>query len=254
MSGAAKIETAVIIRTKNEEKWLGVVLGKLFEQTYKDFEVIIVDSGSTDKTLDIAKKFPVKIFEIPPQDFSYPYALNYGIERTKATSFVVLISAHSIPVSETWLEDGLKNLKEDKMGKLMGIYGFMKPLPESSFWDKFITNGFNFLRCLGKKQERLIIHNAGMGIMGFTNAIIRKELWEKRRFNEDYGAGGEDGEWADYWFKQGYSAIKDEKFTVFHSHNLSLWRWYKQREYWRSLGEPHPFKPLPFRKSATHKI
>jgi glycosyltransferase involved in cell wall biosynthesis len=79
------IETSIIIRTRNEEKWLGRVLEALFGQTYKNFEVILVDSESSDRTLEIAKKFPVKIFNILQKDFSYPHALNYGIEKTKPT-------------------------------------------------------------------------------------------------------------------------------------------------------------------------
>ncbi len=241
-----KVETSVIIRTKNEEKWLGVVLKKIFGQTYKDFEVVIVDSGSSDNTLEIARKFPVKVFEIPAKDFSYPYALNYGIERAAATKFIVIMSAHSIPVSETWLSDGLKNFKIEE--KIMGVYGYLRPMPGSGFWDKFIMEGFNFVR--GK--NRLIVDKGKIGVMGFTNAIILKELWDKRHFNEDYGLGGEDGEWADFWFRKKYRAIKDPCFTVFHSHNLGLWGWYKQLRYWQSLGEPHPFNKLSYRKDKAH--
>lgn len=53
------METGIIIRTKNEERWIGKCLEKIFKQTYKNFEVVIVDSGSTDKTLEIAGKFRV---------------------------------------------------------------------------------------------------------------------------------------------------------------------------------------------------
>ena len=47
------IETSIIIRTKNEERWIGKVLERLVSQTYQDFEIIIVDDGSTDTTEEI---------------------------------------------------------------------------------------------------------------------------------------------------------------------------------------------------------
>lgn len=245
-------ETAIIIRTKNEERWIGKVLEIIFKQTYKNFEVIIVDSGSIDSTLVIAKKFPVKIFQIHPNQFSYPYALNYGILQASANKYIVILSAHSIPVSDNWLQDGLENFKISE--QVAGVYGFLKPLPNTSFADKLIMNGLNFIRRLLNHKQRYIIRQSGMGVLGFTNAIIRKDLWNKRQFNEEYGAGGEDGEWAGYWLQKGCIAVKDWKFSVYHSHNLGFLGWYKQLYYWKSLANPRPFKPLLFRKDKCHSL
>src|SRR3989344_1548655 len=107
-------EVAIVIRARNEERWIGAVLNALFKQTYKNFEVIVVDSGSRDKTLEIARKFPVKIFSIPYENFSYPYALNFGISKSSAIKYIVVLSAHSIPISDTWLKDGLENFTKYK--------------------------------------------------------------------------------------------------------------------------------------------
>jgi len=249
------IETSIIIRTRNEEKWLGCVLKALFEQTYKNFEVILVDSGSKDKTLEIAEKFPVKIFKIPQEKFSYPFALNYGIEKSEAVKYIVIISGYSIPVSNTWLKDGIENFK--RYDKIMGAFGFVKSMPIASICDKIVGLFWHVARPWRYgfgKSGRYIIEKAGMGVMGFTNAIILKELWDKRKFSEEYGMGGEDGEWADYWFRRGYKAIRDVRFTVYHSHNLGPIGWYKQFQHWKSLSRPQSFKFLSFRKDKTHSF
>jgi rhamnosyltransferase len=250
------IETSIIIRTRNEEKWLETVLQKLFDQTYKNFEVILVDSGSNDGTLEIAKKFPVKIYEILQKNFSYPYALNYGIEKTAESSkFIVIISGHSIPISQTWLEDGIENFKRHE--KIMGVYGFVRAMPGASICDKGVGFFWRLARpwCYGfGKNGRYVIESAGMGVMGFTNAIILKELWVKKKFNEEYGMGGEDWEWADCWFKRGYKAVRDIRFSVYHSHDLGPIGWYRQFQYWKSLSRPQPFKFLAYRKDKTHSF
>lgn len=238
------IETSIIIRTKNEERWLGRVLQKLVSQTYKNFEIIIVDSGSGDRTLEIARKFPVRIFEIPPASFSYPYALNYGAERATAEKFMVILSAHSLPVSNAWLSDGLSHFRD--VDTIAGVYGPLCALPDATFWDKLFQESRHFL---DRAQEVEIKMKPGLGVLGFTNAIVRKNLWQLRKFEEAYGAGGEDGEWAAYWMARGYKVIKDKKFSVMHSHYLSLRGWRKQLAYWRSLNHPRPFVPLDFRKT-----
>ncbi len=234
-------ETVIIVRTKNEERWLGKVLETLFNQTYKNFEIIIVDSGSSDRTLEIARKFPVKIFTIPPEKFSYPYALNFGIEHSSAADYIVIISAHSLPVSRTWLADGLRNFAGCK--KVAGVFAFPLALPDATFWDKFFQNSK-----IMPRHFRRIFTRPVAGILGFTNSVIKKELWEQRKFNEAYGAGGEDQEWASFWLSQGYLIIQDEKFRVRHSHYLGLGGWFKQWRYWRSLGEPSSFQSLEFRR------
>lgn len=237
------METSIIIRTKNEEKWLGVVLERLNSQTYKNFEIIIVDSGSTDKTLNIAKKFNTRIIEIPQREFSYPHALNIGCENSKADKYFVFLSAHSIPISKTWLSDGIKDFTSDK---IMGVYGMMQALPDGSIFEKIYWNSLKvFLyRFFGWKKE---ISHSGMGVLGFTHAIIRRDLWEKHKFDENYGAGGEDGEWSSYWFERGYKVIKDSNFSVAHSHGLNLFGLKKQQTYWSTLNKPRPYEKPDFR-------
>ena len=46
---------SVIIRTKNEERWLQQCLEKIYQQSYRNFEIIIVDNESKDKTIKIPK-------------------------------------------------------------------------------------------------------------------------------------------------------------------------------------------------------
>ena len=53
-------KVSIIVRTKNEERWIGHCLKSIYEQNYPSFEVIIVDNKSTDNTLEIAKRFPIK--------------------------------------------------------------------------------------------------------------------------------------------------------------------------------------------------
>ena len=240
------METSIIIRTKNEEKWVGEVLKKLSEQTYKDFEIIVVDSGSTDKTLEIVKNYPVRLFHIKPEEFTYPYALNFGCRQAQAEKYFVFLSAHSVPISDTWLEDGISGFSLDE--KISGVYGNVRALPDASIWEKLYFNSFwdstfNFFK------RRNIVKKGGMGVLGFTNAIIRRDLWEKYNLNEDYGMGGEDGEWCGYWMDKGYMALRDRRFSVFHSHGLGLKGLLEQQKHWISLSNPQPYKPLEYRNN-----
>ena len=81
---------SVIVRTKNEERWIGHCLKSIFEQKYESFEVILVDNCSTDNTLLIASRFPISnILNI--EEFFPGKAINLGIEKSTG-DFIACIS------------------------------------------------------------------------------------------------------------------------------------------------------------------
>lgn len=237
------METSIIIRTKNEEKLLDEVLSRLMNQSYRDFEIIIVDSGSTDRTLEIVKKYPVKLFQIKPEEFTYPYACNYGCKKASATKYFVFLSGHSLPISNSWLKDGINDFTDDK---ILGVWGPVRALLDATFWEKLFFNGR--LQDMARKiKPKAIVKSGGMGVLGFTNAIIRRDLWELHNLDEAYGAGGEDGEWVRFWLSKGYYSIKDLNFSVYHSHGLGLIALAKQFIHWMLISKPHPYKKLKYR-------
>ena len=92
---------SIILRTKNEERWITKCLKKIFEQSYKNFEIIIVDNHSTDNTLKRAQKYNIK--SIIKIDKFYPgKAINLGISKSKG-DLLVILSSHCIPVNNKWL-------------------------------------------------------------------------------------------------------------------------------------------------------
>ena len=102
------VNVSIIIRTKNEEDWIAHCLSSVFNQDYKNFEVIIVDNSSTDKTLKIAKQFSIaNIVEI--DEYLPGKAINAGINVSNG-DIIVILSAHCIPKKSNWLRKMIVNL------------------------------------------------------------------------------------------------------------------------------------------------
>jgi len=228
---------SVLIRTKNEEKYLGQTLSVLFSQTYKDIEVLIVDSGSSDRTLEVAGKYPVKIYEIKPEDFTWGYALNYGFQRASG-EFVVCLSAHALPESDRWLELLIANFKDDKVAAVMSNN---LPCPDCNPFDR---------RGLLKKFDipRQEITGGPPYIFGNYSSVIRKSVWKKIPFDETLSYA-EDHDWALKVTRAGYKIIYEPEAKTYHSHNETLKQIYR-----RSYCESYACKILNFKKDTYLSI
>lgn len=218
---------SVIIRTLNEAKWLAAVLEAIKCQSVAPDEIIVVDSGSTDGTKEIASRYGCKIWSIPKDSFNYSYASNFGAQKAQG-DFLVFLSGHSVLANPKALEDALHHFED---ATVAGVYGDMLALPDGSIWEKaFHYLGYVVSRLKGPQ----VITRPKQGVLSCTNAIIRRNLWQQHPFEERFGCGGEDMAWAIYWLKQNWKIIKEPKFLVFHSHGSSFVKFIKEMEKWKS--------------------
>lgn len=100
---------SVVIRTLNESQRVGQVLSSLQSQKLAPDEVIIVNSGSTDGTIEIAKNYGAIVIAINKNEFTYGHALNVGFEYSKG-NVIVSLSGHAIPANNEWLLNLVKTL------------------------------------------------------------------------------------------------------------------------------------------------
>ena len=198
------IETSIIIRTKNEEKWIGLALESVFSQNYKDFEVIIVDSGSTDKTIGIAEKYPAHIVTYAGKYFPGK-SMNLGASMAKG-KYILFLSAHAIPASQDWLEKLVRDFQDERVA---AVYGKQIPGPDCDPYQKIFFYG------IFDNKKRV---QTDSWWFSAVNCAIRRKLWEKIKFDETIPMR-EDSIWAKKIIQTGFSIIYEPEAVVVHTHH-----------------------------------
>ena len=200
---------SIVIRARDEEKYIEKVLEEVFSQEFDDCEVIVIDSGSEDRTVEIVRQFPIRLLEIiPPQDFSYGYALNLGTQRAQG-EIIVYLSAHCVPTNNQWLKNLVSHFDNLEVG---GVYGRQIPRLSSSPMEKR-----GFLLSYGEEREIQTRETS----FSNSNSAIRKQIWQEVNFDEEIEFS-EDLVWAKRVLSKGYKLIYEPKADVYHSHEHSL--------------------------------
>jgi glycosyltransferase involved in cell wall biosynthesis len=166
---------SIIIRTFNEAHHLPAVLAQVATQVGlpagNNLEIIVVDSGSSDKTVEIANKAGARVLTIPREEFTFGRSLNLGCEAARG-EFLVFISGHCIPQESSWLEKLLFPFHDLSVGM---TYGRQIGGPESYFSETRVFA--KYYPPESPSQGPTFCNNA--------NASIRRSLWRRFRFNED---------------------------------------------------------------------
>jgi rhamnosyltransferase len=198
---------SIIIRSKNEEQFIGQTIEKISAQEFRiPYEVIVIDSGSTDRTVEIAARYPVNLVRIPPESFTFGYALNYGIEKAKGT-IIVNLSAHCVPTNSFWLEELVRPIIDSNVHATFGRQVALKGL--NAFEEVVLRKVF--------PEDAEI-----KGRQPFSNAncAFLKKMWVERRFDEELSS------WEDYlWYllmKDKYAFCYCPKASVYHTHPFSI--------------------------------
>lgn len=113
------MKISVVIRAYNEEAHIGRLLLGITAQRQKPHEIILVDSGSTDRTVEIARRFDVRVVPIDKHEFTFGRALNRGCAAASG-DVLLFASAHVYPVYDTWLEKLVVPFTDDRVALVYG--------------------------------------------------------------------------------------------------------------------------------------
>jgi glycosyltransferase involved in cell wall biosynthesis len=209
-----KPKVSIIIRCYNEEQHIGRLLSGIAQQTCQDFEIVLVDSGSTDATLSIAERYPVRVVSIIPEEFSFGRSLNLGCEAAQG-EYLVIVSAHVYPVHKDWLEQLLKPFN---MPQVAVAYGKQRgnqttKYSEHQVFSKWFPEQSNY------NQEHPFCNNA--------NAAVRRSLWQEFPYDEQL-TGLEDLAWAKQIVEAGYCVAYSAEAEIIHVHDESFKRIYNR--------------------------
>jgi rhamnosyltransferase len=219
---AVQALVSIFIPTKNAGVGFRDTLTAIRRQTL-NAEIFIIDSGSTDGTLELANEFNAHTTIIRPESFNHGETRNLGVAQTR-TQFCVMLVQDAVPIGERWLEQLLSPFSDDRV---VGVTAQQVPRPDSNpiarwqveyriqflgetsrvqeleSWEHFLTLGF---------QERL-------RLASFDNvcSAVRRSFWEMHPFRAIPFA--EDLDWGMRAIRAGGRLVYNPAARVVHSHN-----------------------------------
>lgn len=214
------LRVSVVIPTKNAGIDLRQLLSTLKNQRgFKDIEIIIVDSGSTDETLAVARDFAATIIEIAPDEFSHSYARNLGAERATG-DYVLFTVQDALPPCDTWLRELYQPIQND--GVIASSCAESPRRDSDLFYRTLCWQHYTFL---GLHNRDRILQKPKRSDYGSVRAnvnvsdiacLIRRDIFLSYKFRGDYA---EDMDLALRLVQDDYKLALLSSTRVIHSHN-----------------------------------
>lgn len=207
---------SIVIRTYNEERYLNELLQAISKQKHDvvDREVVIIDSGSTDATLEIAESHNCRITHIKMSEFTFGKSLNMGCDFANG-DLLVFVSGHCIPASDSWLDELCKPMVEGLVDYSYGrqVGRDTTKYSEDRHFEKWFPEYSKI------PQEGFFCNNA--------NAGVTRSAWELFKFNEEL-TGLEDMYLAKLLVESGKKVGYVASAPVYHIHD-ETWKQVKIR-------------------------
>ncbi len=201
---------SIIIRAKNELPWLKYCLLMLKLQTRKDYELICVDSGSTDGSWELLQAAsPDTIYQIAPEAYIPGKVLNQAITHARG-EYVVFNNADCIPKDKYWLENLIRPLETDP--ELVAVYAQQIPRANAiPLVEKDYKRAFGDGRVSARWRH----------FFSLASSAVKRDIITQYPFKEDIQYS-EDIEWSWRMKQLGFKILYVPESKVEHSHNYNL--------------------------------
>uniref|UniRef100_UPI00404A046E glycosyltransferase n=1 Tax=Flavobacterium sp. TaxID=239 RepID=UPI00404A046E len=228
------MKCSVIIRSYNEEKHIGKLLQGIYSQELSnglELEVILVDSGSTDSTISIAKKLGARVVSILNEEFSFGRALNLGCSASSG-EVLLFASAHVYPVYTDWISKIVSLFRNPDVAAVYGrqVGNNLTKFSESQIFSKWFPAQSNY------NQVNPFCNNA--------NCAIRRSCWEILPYDESL-TGLEDLAWANKILKMGFKIAYEAEAVIVHVHEETPKK-IRNRYYREAIAFKHIFPRIKF--------
>lgn len=224
---------SLLLLVKNAEPYMEGLLTAVFAQRHPyDLQVVAVDSGSTDATLEILSRHPVRVIQISPEDFNHGVTRNLAArEADPESKYIVYLSQDALPADEHWLRNLIRPMVDDT--GVAGTFSRHIPRPEAS--PSFVRQLTTMWQTGG--SERLVkqmpsdpgeYERGKFFYIYFSNtsSAIRREVWEQIPFRRlDFA---EDADWADQVLQARYKIVYEPASIVLHSHDYRIIEQFRQ--------------------------
>ena len=210
---------SIVMRSFNEGWALKETLPALRAQDYPQWELIVIDSGSTDGSVDLICDFqPKEFIRIQPHEYNPSRVMNHGMRLAQSES-VIFLNADATPQGNQWLRLLVQALEKPKVA---AVFGCQIPRPDCK-----AIYACDYERCFGKNRESAHWEH----FFSMVSSGIRKSVWAQRGFLENLQYA-EDDEYTRWCIAQGYNIEYVPESVVMHSHNYTPAQAYK-----RSFGD-----------------
>ena len=219
---------SVLIPVKNGGALLGEVLDAVLAQsTPWPFEVIVVDSGSRDGSVECARQRGVRVEVIPAAEFGHGRTRNYLASLSRG-DFLVFITQDARPADAHWLRHLVEGC--DSAPDVAGAFGPHRAHPgarhvtERELAEHFAGFGSVLSRVQLEDRERFdreVGYRQWLHFFSNNNSCLRRSVWEKLPFPDVMFA--EDQTWMLSAIKAGYAKAFVPEAAVYHSHDFGVW-------------------------------
>ena len=199
---------SIILRSFNEAWALCDTLSALPAQDYANWELIVIDSGSTDGSVELIQRArPRHFVQIKPHEYNPARVLNHGLALARA-DYAICLNADATPQNRNWLRPLVTALFDPRIA---AVFGQQIPRPDCR-----AVFAHDYARCFGPQRESVHWEH----FFSMASSGLRKDIWSYRGFNEAMQFS-EDDEYTRWCRAQGYTIAYAPDSVVMHSHNYT---------------------------------